>query len=210
MAEKGHVKRLMRAGTPPGDAAGLLLMLHGRGASASDILGLAPSLHAPGFAWWAPEAANSTWYPYPFISPPAMNEPWLSSAIGLLSEIVADAATAGFPPEKIWLIGFSQGACLSVEYAARSAQRWGGVGAFSGGLIGDRLYQERYGGDLAGTPVFLGSSDPDPHIPVSRVHESAALLKSMNANVVKRIYPEMGHTISYTELQEANTHLFGA
>ncbi len=204
----GHQKRITRAGAPAKEAAGLLLMLHGRGASARDILSLAPALHARGFAAWAPDATNATWYPYPFIAPAEMNEPWLTSALSLLSDIVSDAAAEGFPPERIWLVGFSQGACLSVEFAARSARRWGGVAAFSGGLIGDRIYRERYGADMAGTPVFLGSSDPDPHIPVQRVRDTASVLRSLNARVVERIYPDMGHTISQEELTEANSHLF--
>jgi len=204
----GHDLKVTKAGTDIREADGLLVMLHGRGASAHDILSLAPHLGANGFSWWAPQATNSTWYPYPFVEPTARNEPWLSSALSLLEGIVAEAEGLGMPREKIWLVGFSQGACLSLEYAARRASRWGGIAAFSGGLIGDRVRRETYGGDFDGTPVFVGSSDPDTYIPTERVRESARLLAGMNASVQERIYPGMGHTISAEELDEANRHVF--
>ena len=204
----GHEKNVMKAGADIREAAGLLILIHGRGASAEDILSLALQLDAEGLAWWAPQATNSTWYPYPFLQPPARNEPWLSSALSLLGELVKEAEGLGLPREKIWLAGFSQGACLSLEFAARNASRWGGVGAFSGGLIGDRIQAELHAGSFAGTPVFLGSSDPDPFIPIERVRESARVMESMHASVLERIYPRMGHTISAEELEEANRHLF--
>ncbi len=204
----GHAKRIRKEGADPATARGLLLMIHGRGASAEDILGLALHLEADGFAYWAPEATHHTWYPYPFVSPIAQNEPWLSSALAVMGEAVAEAGQKGIPPQRIWLVGFSQGACLSLEFAARNPTRWGGVLAFSGGLIGERLEPEGYAGDFAGTPIFIGSSDPDPHIPVPRVRESARLLHSMGASVQERIYPGMGHRISEEELAEANRHAF--
>ena len=204
----GHQKRLFTAGADPRAAAGLLLMVHGRGASAQDILSLAPHLHAEGFAFWAPQATNATWYPYPFLVPPQRNEPWLSSALALLGDLVDEAVGLGVPREKIWLVGFSQGACLSLEFAARHAGRWGGVAGFSGGLIGDRVERSRYTGDFAGTPVFVGCSDIDMHIPVERVRESSQVMADLHGSVMERIYPGMGHTITEDELAEANRHLF--
>jgi len=186
-----------------------VILLHGRGASAEDILSLAPELGLEGFAWWAPQATNSTWYPYRFVEPPERNEPWLSSALALVAGMVQEAGELGMPKERIWIAGFSQGACLSLEFAARSGTRWGGVAAFSGGLIGDRIYRENYPADLGGCPVFIGSSDPDPHIPVPRVRESAVVLRELKASVVERIYDGMGHTISADELEEARAHVFG-
>jgi phospholipase/carboxylesterase len=204
----GHQKRVLKAGADIRGAAGLLLMVHGRGASAEDILSLAPNLDAEGFAYWAPQATNATWYPYPFLVPTERNEPWLSSALALLADLTAEATALGMPREKIRLVGFSQGACLSLEFAARNAARWGGVAAFSGGLIGDRVERKRYAGDFAGTPVFIGCSDTDMHIPAERVRESAQLMADLNAAVMERIYPGMAHTITDGELAEANAHLF--
>lgn len=203
-----HALRVLRAGAALESAAGLLIMVHGRGASAEDILSLAPRLHAEGYALWAPQATNSTWYPYPFLVPPARNEPWLSSALQLLGGLVEEATNEGMPRERIVLVGFSQGACLSLEFAARNAARWGGVAAFSGGLIGDRIERQRYAGDFGGTPVFIGCSDIDMHIPAARVRESAQVMADLNGSVMERIYPGMGHTITEEELAEANRHLF--
>jgi phospholipase/carboxylesterase len=204
----GHELRVTRTGPEARNAAGLLILVHGRGASARDILSLAPRMHSDGFAYWAPQASNGAWYPQSFLAPVSENEPWLSSALSVLAMLVAEAGTQGVRPERIWFAGFSQGACLCLEFLARNAARWGGVAAFSGGLIGDQLLRERYGGDLAGTPVFLGSSDPDPYIPVPRVHESAGLLESIGASVKMTLYPDMGHTISEEEIAEANLHIF--
>ncbi len=205
---KGHEKRIAKAGADIRSAGGLLIMVHGRGASTEDILSLAPRLHAQGFALWAPQATNATWYPYPFTEPPARNEPWLSSALALLGDLAAEAVAQGMTREKIWLVGFSQGASLSLEFAARNAARWGGIGAFSGGLIGDRVDPSRFTGDFSGTPVFIGCSDPDPFIPVERVRESARVMRDLRASVLERIYPDMGHTIAAAELEEADKHLF--
>jgi len=204
----GHAYRVIREGPDLRAAAGLLIMIHGRGASAEDILSLAPRLNAGGFAFWAPQATNDTWYPYRFVEPVSRNEPWLSSALEVLSRMVAEAESQGMERERTWLVGFSQGACLSLEFAARNAARWGGVAAFSGGLIGDRIDRDRSAGDFAGCPVFIGSSDPDPHIPVPRVRESAQVMRAMGAAVVESIYPGMGHTLSVEELEEANSHVF--
>ncbi len=204
----GHERRLVKSGADIRSAPGLLVLVHGRGASAEDILSLAPHLGARGFAWWAPRATNATWYPHSFLEPPERNEPWLSSALSVLEEIVSEAEGQGMNRQKVWLVGFSQGACLCLEFAARNASRWGGVAAFSGGLIGDRIRRETYAGDFDGTPVFIGSSDPDPWIPVHRVRESARLVQGMNAAVRETVYAGMGHTISPEELDEAARHVF--
>lgn len=203
-----HKKEIRRAGQGLEEAEKVLIMLHGRGAPAEDILGLASHLAVQHYSLLAPQATNYTWYPYSFLAPPAQNEPWLSSAIDVIDQIVHDVHTAGVGSENIFFAGFSQGACLTLEYVTRRAQRWGGVAAFTGGLIGDRIYRENYDGDFAGTPVFIGSSDPDPHVPVERVRESTRILKSMHASVKEQIYPNMGHTITEDEIGIANAWIF--
>lgn len=203
-----HTKNIVSAGKKLSEAKKVLIMLHGRGASAEDILTLAPNLQLKDFALLAPQATNYTWYPYSFLVPPEQNEPWLSSAIDLLKELVGDINAAGIPSDKIFFLGFSQGACLTLEFVTRNAQPWGGVAAFTGGLIGDRLYSENYKGDFKGTPVFIGSGNPDAHVPVERVQATTSLLKSMNASVTEKIYPNMGHTIIQEEIDLANRIVF--
>ena len=190
------------------DASYALVMIHGRGADAEDILGLANYFHLKEFALLAPQATNNTWYPYSFLAPPVENEPWLSSALSLLAGIVDDIKAAGISSENIYFLGFSQGACLSLEFVARNAAKYGGVAAFTGGLIGDRIYPENYKGDFGGTPIFIGSGDPDPHVPVDRVTDSVALLEKMNAIVTKKIYRNMGHTINEDEIDTVNKIIF--
>jgi phospholipase/carboxylesterase len=160
------------------------------------------------FAIYAPEASNNTWYPFSFLVPPSQNEPWLSSAIELLKELVSEVNASGISSERIYFAGFSQGACLSLEFVTRHAQKWGGVAAFTGGLIGDKIYSENYQGDFGQTPVFIGSSNPDPHVPVQRVQATVDLLKGMNAKVTSIIYPNMGHTINQDEIMKANALIF--
>jgi phospholipase/carboxylesterase len=206
----GHKKNILSAGEPLGSAKRALIMLHGRGATAEDILSLSGFLKVKDFALLAPQATNFTWYPYSFMAPPEENEPWLSSALSLLHDLLTDLSTRGFPSKNIYLLGFSQGACLTLEFAARNARRFGGVVAFTGGLIGDRIYPEHYSGDFSGTPVFIGSSNPDPHVPVSRVQQTADLLKTMNAKVTEKIYPALGHTINQNEIDLANQLIFEA
>jgi phospholipase/carboxylesterase len=142
--------------------------------------------------------------------PPPHNEPWLSSALQLVDDIVRDLNTAGISHEQIYFSGFSQGACLTLEYIARHAKRWGGAAAFTGGLIGDRIYHDHYMGNFAGTPVFIGTSDPDPHVPLERVEETTTILKSLGAAVTTKVYPDMGHTIHHDEIETANRLIFGA
>ena len=185
-------------------------MLHGRGGSAEDILSLAPHLNVKEYALLAPQATNNTWYPLSFIAPPEQNEPWLSSALNLLHEIVNDINAAGIDKTNIYFLGFSQGACLTLEFVTRNATRWGGVVGFTGGLIGDKLRYENYTGDFDKTPVLIATSDPDPHIPVARINATALIMQAMNATVTKKIYPDMGHTINQDEIDIANELVFRA
>jgi phospholipase/carboxylesterase len=203
-----HKKQIIQAGKDIKEAKKVLIMLHGRGASAEDILSVASYLHVKDFAILAPQATNYTWYPYSFLMPPQQNEPWLSSAVRVLKEMVQDINNQGISSEHIYFLGFSQGACLTLEFITRNATKWGGAVAFTGGLIGDRIYQENYAGDFKATPVFIGTSDPDPHVPVERVEESVRILENMHAQVNKKVYKNMGHTISQDEINQANSLVF--
>lgn len=205
-----HEKNIVTAGKPVNEAKKVLIMLHGRGASANDILSMSLYLNVKNYALLAPQATGNSWYPHSFIAPIAQNEPWLSSALLLISEIVSDLNSRGFTSENIYLTGFSQGACLTLEFAARNATKYGGVAAFSGGLIGDKIYTENYKGSFNNTPVFIGSGNPDFHIPVERVYASTNILKSMNADVTEKIYNNMGHTINEDEIINANKIIFNA
>jgi phospholipase/carboxylesterase len=203
-----HKKQFTATGMRLDLASKALIMVHGRGGSARDILTLVDDLDVVDFSVLAPDAANNSWYPYSFLSPPSLNEPWLSSALDLLHEMTNDLIAKGFETENIYYLGFSQGACLTLEFVTRHANRYGGVVAFTGGLIGDKIYTENYTGDFSDTPVLLGSGDPDPHVPVERVNSSAEILTGMNARVTKRIYRNMGHTISREEIELANDLIF--
>jgi predicted esterase len=198
---------VLTAGTPVAEAKGAVIMLHGRGADAADIIGLARVIDRPGFTYIAPNAADHAWYPRPFMSPQASNEPWLSSAKGVVAHLLAEVALAGIPLERTALIGFSQGACLATEFAARNPRRYGAIIALSGGLIGDRVAPGDYAGSLAGTPVFVGCSDTDPFIPLARVQESAAIMAHLGGEVTERIYPHMPHTIVPDEVQHVRAIL---
>jgi len=191
-------------GAPLDRARAALILLHGRGASAESILSLAHDIGHPGFAYLAPQAAGFTWYPLPFTAPLDANEPFLSSAIALVDAVAARVEQAGLPAERIALAGFSQGACLALEYAARRARRYGGVLGFSGGLIGPDDTPRDYAGSLDGTPVFLGCGDRDSHIPLARVEHSAEVFLQLGADVTKRIYPNMGHAINADEVAFAS------
>lgn len=194
---------LLSSGRRPEEARLTAILIHGRGAGARDILGLAGELDQPDAAFLAPEAKGATWYPLSFMADTAANEPYLSSALLRLDEIVADLEARGIPSERVALLGFSQGACLALEFASRGNRRWGGVVAFSGGLIGPpgRAFEPL--GNLHGTPFFLGCSDRDPHIPLTRVKESTAFLRRLGAEVEERIYPGMPHTICNDEIVTA-------
>ena len=203
-----HQKNIFRAGKELTKNSKVLVMLHGRGATAEDILSVASYLNVRDFALVIPQATGNTWYPYSFLAPPSQNEPWLSSALELLKDLVDDLIDKGIPFENIYFIGFSQGACLTLEFVTRNANRYGGVVAFTGGLIGDKIYQDNYKGDFKNTPIFIGTSNPDPHVPVERVHETTSILKSMNAEVTEKIYNNMGHTINQDEIDNANRIVF--
>jgi len=203
-----HRKNIITAGKSLKDAEKALIMVHGRGADARDILGLASHLNVSGYALVAPEATNNTWYPYSFMAPPAHNEPWLSSALDLLKDAVAEITKQGITAKNIFFMGFSQGACLTLEFIARHAQKYGGVAAFTGGLIGDKIYSENYSGDFEGTPIFIGTGNPDLHVPLERVNESVAILIKMNASVHLEIYDGRPHTISQDEIDKANKVVF--
>jgi phospholipase/carboxylesterase len=198
---------VLSAGAEPASARGVVIMIHGRGADAADILGLSEVLARPDFAYLAPEAAGHAWYPYRFLVPAAQNEPHLSSALRVVAGLIDRLAAAGLPAERAVLLGFSQGACLALEFAARNPRRYGGVLAFSGGLIGDGIDPAAYPGGLAGTPVFLGCSDVDPHIPLVRVRESAEVMRRLGGEVTERIYRGMAHTINTDEIEEAGRFL---
>lgn len=187
-------------GPAPAKARLGAILLHGRGASAEDILGIAHELAIPDIAYLAPQAAGHSWYPYSFLSPIPQNEPGLSSALLVIEGLIAHLGEQGLPPEQVVLMGFSQGACLTLEFAARHARRYAAIAAFSGGVIGPPGTARDYPGSFAGTPAFLGCSDIDAHIPVERVRESAEVYRRMGAAVDERIYPGMGHTINADEL----------
>jgi len=175
-------------------------MVHGRGATTDDILGLAPVLDVEGFAFLAPDASGNTWYPNSFLAPIESNEPGITSGLRAIGDIVASIRAAGIPDERIMLLGFSQGACLSVEFAARNATRYGGIACLSGGLIGPDDTPRDYPGSFSGTPVFLGCSDIDSHIPAKRVLDSATVLEQMGASVTTRLYKGMGHLVNKDEI----------
>ncbi|HEX2848060.1 MAG TPA: dienelactone hydrolase family protein [Chitinophagaceae bacterium] len=195
--------KIYTAGKKPEEAKKALIMVHGRGGSAADILSLAQHLDVKDYALLAPQAAQHSWYPYSFLALPSDNEPALSSALSALDKAVKEAEAAGISKEHIYFLGFSQGACLALEFVARNAAKYGGVIAFTGGLIGDKIYEENYKGDFKQTPVFIGTSDPDPHVPVDRVLASTAVFRKMNASVLERVYPVMGHTITAEEIRQA-------
>jgi len=191
---------VLAAGMPLDKARAAMLMVHGRGATATDILGLGMELRRPEFAYLAPQAAGNAWYPYRFMEPTERNEPWLSSALAKLESVLAHITDAGIAPERTLILGFSQGACLAQEFAARHARRYGGLVGLSGGLIGPEGTPRDYPGSLDGTPVFLGCSDVDPHIPKERVDYSAEVLRKLGGVVTERIYPNLDHTVNRDEL----------
>ncbi len=191
------------AGSPLADARAVVLLAHGRGSTAEDILSLTNELNRDGVAYLAPQAAGFTWYPNSFLAPIEHNEPGLSSGLAALAAVLGEAERAGVPSQRQLLLGFSQGACLTLEFAARHPRRYGGIVGFTGGLIGPPGTPRDYPGTFDGTPVFLGSSDPDPHVPWTRVEETAEVLGSMGADVTLQRYPGKGHTIHRQEIEAA-------
>jgi predicted esterase len=190
---------VLLAGASLERASAAMILVHGRGASARDIMTIAAEVGEHGFAFLAPEAAGGAWYPNRFMEPVASNEPWLSSALETVGRVLT-LVEERLPAERVILLGFSQGACLTLEFAARNARRYGGIVGLTGGLIGPDDTARDYPGSLEGTPVFLGCSDVDPHIPLARVHETAEVLRRLGAEVNVRIYPGMGHMVNEDEV----------
>ena len=203
-----HATNIIAVGNQSKQAKKAVILLHGRGGTAKDILTLSDHLHISDYALFAPEATNNSWYPQSFLAVQQQNEPGLSSALAIIKNLVATINKNGIATEQIYLVGFSQGACLTLEFVARNAARYGGVVAFTGGLIGDTITEMNYHGDFLHTPIFIGSSDPDPHVPVARVNASTQILQHMGALVTKKIYTNMGHTINADEIEQANKLIF--
>ncbi len=185
-----------------------IVLIHGRGANADDILSLTKYFPLTDYFIAAPEAKNNSWYPYSFMSATADNEPYLTQSLNIISDLVRYIETAGIKSENIYFLGFSQGACLTLEYLARNARQYGGAIAFTGGLIGETLNLSNYSGSFNQTPIFIGTSNPDPHVPVQRVRESSLILQDMGANVQEEIYEYMGHTITLPEIEAAKSFIF--
>lgn len=187
------------------NAKAAMVMVHGRGATAQSMFSLADEFAQPDFYYAAPQAQNHTWYPYSFLAPIENNQPGISSGLQSLHDLIESIADAGIASEKIILLGFSQGACLATEYAARHPRKFGGVIGLSGGLIGPEINTSEYKGSLEGTPVFLGCSDRDPHIPKERVEVTRQVFENLNAKVTKNIYPAMGHTVNKDEVKSVRS-----
>lgn len=203
-----HTLDIKTGGKSLDEAEKVLIMIHGRGGSAQDILSLSQHFNVKDYALLAPQATNGTWYPFSFIAPVEQNEPWLSSAVETVEKTVQTALNAGVKAENIYFFGFSQGACLTLEFLARNAQKFGGVAAIIGGVIGEKINRENYKGDFAQTPIFLGTSNPDFHVPVERVYATANILKEMNADVTEKVYANFGHSINQEEIELANALIF--
>ena len=203
-----HPKNLIFRGKPIEEAKKALIVLHGRGSTAEDIVRLASHFDIDDFAVVAPEAYNNSWYPLSFLAPSDQNEPWLSSALELMKEIEADLNEKGFASENIFFLGFSQGACLTLEYMTRNAKKYGGGVALIGGLIGEKINTGDYLTNFEGTPIFLGTSDPDPHVPLERVEQTKEILENKNAKVVLEVFENAGHTVVPQEVELANRFIF--
>lgn len=195
---------LVSAGAALDDAEAAVVMVHGRGATAQSIVEMSGEFDQQGVAYLAPQAARNTWYPNSFLQPIESNEPGLSSGLQAVGDAIETAADAGIPTERTMLVGFSQGACLASEFLARNPRRYGGLAVLSGGVIGPEGTEMDYEGDLEGTPVFLGCSDTDPHIPEARVHETAEVFEAMGGDVTTRIYEGMGHGINDDEIERVS------
>lgn len=194
-----HELKIIEKGESLDKAKGALILLHGRGASAFDIMPLSNEIVDKSFYVVAPEATNHSWYPYSFMADEKKNEPWLSSAVDIVQNVIQEIAKV-IPKDRIFVMGFSQGACLALESTARHAESLGGVASFTGGLIGETLDLSKYRGDFAGTPIFIGNSDNDPHVPLERSLESKKILDALGAKVVLKVYPGMPHTINEDEI----------
>ena len=199
-----HTENIITAGAPIEKATSAMILIHGRGGSAEDILSLSSYLNVKDWALFAPQATQNSWYPYSFLSPVGQNQPALDSALAVIDELVESIVSKGIAREHLYFAGFSQGACLTLEYTTRHAARYGGIIAFTGGLIGEQLNAANYKGNFEQTPVLITTGNPDPHVPVSRVNESAAIMGELQANVTTEIYKGRPHTISGTEIELAN------
>lgn len=199
-----HIKQFIETGAPLNKAQKALIMLHGRGGSAEDIVSLATHLPVEDFYIAAPQATNHTWYPLSFLAPTSQNEPWLSSALNVLKELSDNMLQSGIKPENIFILGFSQGACLTLEFAARHAQKWGGVIALTGGLIGDKIEPAVYRGNFSGTKILMTNGNNDPHVPLARSEQSKQQLEKMDAKVELLVFPNRPHTILQEELKKAS------
>ena len=205
-----HKNEVVTEGKPLTETGKALIMIHGRGASAASILALSDHLDVTDFSLFAPQATHYSWYPYSFMAPVAQNQPALDSALEQLTNLVQHIREQGVSSNNIYLLGFSQGACLTAEFATRNAQRFGGLFIFTGGLIGPQINASNYKGSFAGTPVFISSGDPDPHVPVSRVEETVKMMAEKEAIVTKKIYKGRPHTILPEEINLANEILDNA
>lgn len=203
-----HTLDIKTGGKSLNEAEKVLIMIHGRGGSAQDIVSLSQHLNVKDYALLAPQATNGTWYPFSFMAPVEQNEPWLSSAVEMVGKTVQTALDGGIKAENIYFFGFSQGACLTLEFLARNAQKFGGAAAIIGGVIGEKIDRENYKGDFAQTPIFLGTSNPDFHVPVERVYATANILKEMNADVTEKVYANFGHSINQEEIEWVNALIF--
>jgi len=199
---------IKRVGLSLSEAKKAIIMIHGRGATAESILSLVPHLNLTDYAILAPQANPSSWYPFGFMTSDEGNKVALDNSLKLLSQVWDEIVATGIPAENVFVAGFSQGACLSLEFAARNAQKMGGVVAFTGGLIGEKLKPEIYSGDFQGTPIYIGSSDRDFHVPASRINESADLLRKMGANVSVELFDDPDHTIRTKEINWVNQNIF--
>lgn len=198
---------LIEKGKSLAESENAIILLHGRGGSAGDIITLADEFVDDTFYICAPQATNNAWYPYSFLGPEDRNEPWLTSAVDRIKRLIEEISVM-IPVNRIFLMGFSQGACLSLEISARFATNYGGIAAFSGGLIGETISPQKYNGDFKGTKIFIGCSDKDPHIPLSRVEESKAVLKKLGADITLEIYPGQAHTITQKEIDTVKDMMF--
>ncbi len=203
-----HEKNIFTAGENLSEAKKVLIMIHGHGAFAEDILSLGGYFNLKNYALIAPQATNNSWYPYSFLASPKQNKPALSAALIMLKEIVSDVNAQGITSNNIYFLGFSQGACLMLEFITRNAKKYGGAVAFTGGLIGDKIYTENYKGNFDGTKIFIGSSNSDAHVPLERVYVTTNILKTMHADVTRKIYENMGHTINNDEIKTVNELIF--
>ncbi|PZX50712.1 phospholipase/carboxylesterase [Algoriphagus ratkowskyi] len=199
--------KIKTAGLPLSEAKKAVILIHGRGASAESILSLSQHLSLDDYALLAPEAEGGSWYPYSFMAQDSANQSALAKSLEAIKGIWDQVIAAGVSPENVVLLGFSQGACLSLEFAAQNAQKLGGVIAFTGGLIGEKILEEKYSGDFEGTPVFIGSSEKDVHVPLSRIKESETLLSRMGAKMKLLIFKDSNHTIREEEIDWVNENI---